>query len=127
MAKGKKSSGQHYTSKGERRNVSAWLTKATRRDRKENPSVKSMLQRAAHRQLVMNSPKSPKEKELAARYAEQDRVESQAFQLLEQYREAGLTRAEAIMAVKTSHLERLHSKWTPILQQKKAAAMKGRK
>ena len=32
MAKGKKSSGNHYTSKGERPNVARWLKKATRRD-----------------------------------------------------------------------------------------------
>lgn len=32
MAKGKRSSGKHYTSKGERPNVSRWLKKACRRE-----------------------------------------------------------------------------------------------
>ena len=32
MARGKKSSGKHYTSKGERRNVAKWVTKANRRE-----------------------------------------------------------------------------------------------
>lgn len=36
MAKGKKGSGKHYTSKGERNNVSRWLKKARRRDYMEN-------------------------------------------------------------------------------------------
>lgn len=36
MAKGKKSSGKHYTSKGEHSNTSRWLKKACRRDYIEN-------------------------------------------------------------------------------------------
>jgi hypothetical protein len=32
MAKGKKSSGKHYTSKGERSNVARWLVKENRRE-----------------------------------------------------------------------------------------------
>jgi hypothetical protein len=32
MAKGKKSSGKHYVSKGERRNISAAVTNAVRKD-----------------------------------------------------------------------------------------------
>jgi len=39
MAKGKKSSGKHYTSKGEHNNVSRWLKKACRKDYVENRSV----------------------------------------------------------------------------------------
>ena len=39
MAKGKKSSGKHYTSKGERNNVSRWLVKASRRDYLENRMI----------------------------------------------------------------------------------------
>lgn len=36
MARGKKSSGKHYTSKGERRNVNKKITNAVRRDKKAN-------------------------------------------------------------------------------------------
>jgi hypothetical protein len=36
MAKGKKSSGKTYNSKGERNNTSRWLVKACRRDYMEN-------------------------------------------------------------------------------------------
>ena len=39
MARGKKSSGKHYTSKGEHNNVSRWLKKACRKDYVENRSV----------------------------------------------------------------------------------------
>ena len=117
MAKGKKGSGTHYTSKGERKNVSRWSKLAARRERKANPTVKDALKSYHHRQQIMNAPKTPKEKELAARYAEQDRIESQAYPLLEQYGSVGLQRGEAIMAVKTSHLERLHAKYSARLKQ----------
>jgi ribosomal protein L21E len=39
MAKGKKSSGKHYTSKGERSNTSRWLKNACRRDYLENRKI----------------------------------------------------------------------------------------
>jgi len=39
MAKGKKSSGKHYTSKGEHNNVSRWLKKACRKDYVENRPI----------------------------------------------------------------------------------------
>ena len=40
MAKGKRSSGNNYTSKGERRNVKKWITKAMRR---ETPVLETAL------------------------------------------------------------------------------------
>ena len=43
MARGKKSSGKHYTSKGERENVSRWLKKACRRDYIENRSLERAI------------------------------------------------------------------------------------
>ena len=43
MAKGKKSSGKHYTSKGEHNNVSRWLKKACRKDYVENRSVERAI------------------------------------------------------------------------------------
>jgi hypothetical protein len=36
MAKGKKSKGNNYTSKGERKNVARWIVKAKRKDYLEN-------------------------------------------------------------------------------------------
>ena len=43
MAKGKKSSGKNYTSKGEHNNVSRWLKKACRKDYVENRSVERAI------------------------------------------------------------------------------------
>jgi len=43
MARGKKSSGKTYTSKGERKNVSRWLKKACRRDYIENRSLERAI------------------------------------------------------------------------------------
>jgi hypothetical protein len=39
MANGKKSSGKHYTSKGENSNISRWLKNACRRDYLENCKI----------------------------------------------------------------------------------------
>ena len=43
MAKGKKSSGKHYTSKGERSNVKRSVVKAMRRDYIENRGVERII------------------------------------------------------------------------------------
>ena len=43
MAKGKKSSGKNYTSKGEHNNVSRWLKKACRKDYVEHRSVERAI------------------------------------------------------------------------------------
>ena len=44
MAKGKKSSGKHYTSKGQRPNVNRGLLKATKRDRPSETTRANMME-----------------------------------------------------------------------------------
>ena len=44
MARGKKSSGKHYTSKGERRNVNKKITNANRRDYLSNHLARTLNQ-----------------------------------------------------------------------------------
>lgn len=43
MAKGKKSKGNNYQSKGQRPNISRWSKLAQRREHKANPSIESRI------------------------------------------------------------------------------------
>lgn len=111
MAKGKKSSGKKYTSKGERSNVSRWVKLANRKEQKENPSVASIMQRENHIKRIISSPKNEAERKIRSRVLEAQTVASQAEELLKVYGEAGLTKAEAVQAIKTNYIPTLKNKW----------------
>lgn len=113
MAKGKKSSGKHYTSKGERPNVSAKIRNALRRDRRARPNVDDMIRSWSARQEIISKPRGEKQRELRERYIAQEDVQYQAHKLYDQYRDAGITWAACVQAVKTNFVEYLHNKWSP--------------
>ena len=59
MARGKRKSGNHYISKGERPNVSKSITKATRRDYMAAPMARSINQVKAwllHKPVMLTIP-----------------------------------------------------------------------
>lgn len=116
MATGKSGTSINYVSKGQRRNVSRQSRLDLAADHRANPSLKDMLKRLAYREEIIRHPRSAHDKVLADRYLEEDRVELQAWKLIDQYREVGLTKASAVHAVKTNYVEHLHSKWSPILK-----------
>ncbi len=124
MAKGKKSSANGYTSKGQRRNVSRKTINAMAADRRANPRIQDTLKSMAARREIIRSPRSAHQKVLADRYSEEDRVEFQAWKLIDQYRDVGLERATAFQAVKTNYVEHLHTKWSPILKAHHESAKK---
>ena len=111
MAKGKKSKGKHYESKGLYRNISRWAKLANRKDKKENPSVTSMFQREERVKQIISSPKNETERKVRERLLAKQKIESRCAELLKTYEVAGLTRAEAIHAIKTDYVSTLCNKW----------------
>jgi len=111
MAKGKKSKGKNYKSKGERPNISRWAKLANRRVNKANPSVESRIQQEAKIKQIISSPKNAQEREIRERLLIKQKNESYVYDLLKTYGEAGLTRAEAMQAVKTNYVPHLKNKW----------------
>ena len=123
MAKTKTS----YISKGQRRSVSRKLCNAIRRDRRAHPPVEDILKRMEARQEIIAKPRGSKQKELREKYIEEERIELQAFKVLEQYHDVGLPRGAAIQAVKTNYIEQLHAKWGPILRKFRDSAKNNNK
>jgi len=113
MAKRKKSSKTKYTSKGQRPNVGRKITKALRNDRRENPSIDSILRSYFHKKRVIYKPQNEAERKLAKKYAYEEVVSAQSNDLLTKYSKAGLTKAEAVMAIKTEQVSSLINKWKP--------------
>lgn len=114
MAKGK--SVNSYISKGQRPNISRKICNDIRRRRRADPLIEDILKRYFHRKEIIDKPRGKKQHELRDRYIEEERLSLQAFKLTDQYREVGLSKAEAMQAVKTNYTERLHAKWSPIIQ-----------
>jgi len=111
MAKGKKSKGKNYKSKGERPNISRWSKLANRRERKANPTPEQTAQSREMIQRIISSPKNDTERKLKEKYIEKQKVENACRDLLNAYGHAGLTRAEAIHAIKTDYVSTLKTKW----------------
>ena len=111
MAKGKKSKGNHYTSKGQRKNISRWAKLANRRERRANPTPDQLAQREESIRQLIHSPRNDSERKVREKLLAKQKVESYAEDLLRSYGEAGLTRAEAIQAVKTDFVPSLKVKW----------------
>lgn len=111
MAKGKKSSGKNYTSKGQRKNISRWAKLANRRERRANPTPDQIAQREESIRQLIHSPRNDSERKVREKLLAKQKVESYAEDLLRSYGEAGLTRAEAIQAVKTDFVPSLKEKW----------------
>ena len=100
-----------YVSKGQRRNISRWLRNARRKENRKNPSLESYMQGFEHRKRIISSPQNAHEKNLRNRYLEQMTIETKCTELLGQFGEAGLTRAEIIQAIKTDYIPTLVDKW----------------
>ena len=116
MAQGKKSKSTGYISRGQRPNVARATVLAMEKDRRKNPAIADVLRRKAYRDRILKTPKGAHEKTLSDRYAEEDRVDNQAYKLLDQSGVVGLQKSTAVQAVKTNYIENLHSKWSPILK-----------
>ena len=80
------------------------------------PSIESMRQRAAHRSLIITNPKGAKQRELRDRYLEEDSVTMQTWKIMQQYKDARITKAEVVHAIKTNYVSQLHNKWAPRLK-----------
>mgnify|MGYP000011726460 FL=1 len=124
MAKGKKSKGNNYQSKGQRPNISRWSKLAQRREHKANPSIESIMQREAKIKQIISSPKNAEERAVKEKLILKQRQENLTSDLLKAYGEAGLTKAEAMQAVKTDYVPQLKVKWVDKLTAWKQANSK---
>lgn len=115
MVKGKISRKTGYTSKGERPNVSKKTLKDMKRFRVQNRPLADILASFNHRRRVIAKPQSDKERKLKERYIEEDNVFYVSGSLLQRFSCAGLTKAEAVQAIKTDMVPSLVNKWKPRL------------
>lgn len=107
---GKKSKGTSYTSKGERPNVARKTVNAMRRERRLNPSVASMIQRAEARKSARG--------DLRKRYDKEDSILRTAQDLYARYQ--GIAEWSAcVQAAKTDWVSQFHNKYGPRLSQSK--------
>lgn len=105
----KKKSSIKYVSKGERQNVNEKLLKSIRRDKKK--SIEDLLKAHFHRVRVIDKPQNKEESKLRARYIEENDVAAKSQRLMNTFSECGLTRAEAVFAIKTQREKELTKKW----------------
>lgn len=118
------SSGKTYVSKGLYRNVSRKIVNLMRSERRKNPPIEDLIKKREARQLIISKPRTAKQKELRERYLEEERIEHQSYLLIDQYKDVGLSRGEAIHAVKTHFVDQLHAKWGPRLKALREAEKK---
>jgi hypothetical protein len=97
------------------RPVSKLYKRLARNDRSEYARLDSFFQSLRLRTRVIDRPQNAQERILRDKYLKTQDVETRAAQLLNQYGEAGLQRAEAIQAVKTDRVDLLTNKWSPRL------------
>ena len=112
MAKGKHSGSKtSYVSNGERPSVKRSTLIALRKERRANPSLKSIFQRLEHREYVLSRKHDPKFKVLRERYIYEDSINSRATKLLDKFGSYGATWAGCVQAVKTDFVPSFESKW----------------
>lgn len=94
------------------RPVSRKLLNASRRDRRQDPSLKTILKRLAYREGLF-SKKTTNKATSQAREAilEAERVAFEACKLYEKYKSAGVTMDACVFAVKTDWVAQFHNKW----------------
>lgn len=105
---------KHYTSKGQRPNVSKKTRKLVKRNSFQ--SVESAFKSYLKRQQVINSPQNKREEERGKRYVKEEQVLIEAQRIMNRFSRCGLTWAEAVAAIKTDFKDKLLRKWTPILR-----------
>jgi len=113
---GGKSSGTTYTSSGERRNVARKTLNMMRKERKTNPSMRSLIAKRAYRDEIMNRQGN---KELKDKIILKEKLENTALQLYETYKSAGITWSACMQAAKTDWVSELHHKWSQTLARSK--------
>ena len=114
MARKSSATKSAYISKGQRPNVSRKILNSMRRERRENPSVKSMFQKSDHRRLILSRSKDKSIAELHRKYVEEDRVIASANNIFLKYKSAGIKWAACIQAAKTDYLGQLEMKYGSI-------------
>ena len=112
MAEKKKSK---YVSKGLVRNVSRKTLIELRAERKKVFNLRSWKARNDHRNFIL-SRHEPSYSKLRKRYEYEEFVSGRATDLFEQYKNAGITWAACVHAVKTDWVPKLHIKWGPRLK-----------
>lgn len=110
MAK-KKKSRVHYTSKGQRPNVSKSIIKDVKRHRLM--TVNSLLQRLAHRERIISKPQNKIEANLKEKYIKEDEVLMEAGKLYNKYKVCGVKWSACVQAVKTNWIKEFNGKWYP--------------
>lgn len=120
---GKKSTGKHYVSKGERPTVTRKLRNALRADRKRHPEVDAVIKSQNVKSFIVykNNPQN-----LATKFAKEDQILRDAIALHEQYGEVmenffkernglkyvpGGAWAGCVQAVKTDYVPTFHLVW----------------
>lgn len=95
------------------RPVSRKVLNALRRDRRRDPSLKTILKHLAYREGLF-SKKTTSKATLQAREAilEAERVDFEAGKLYEKYKSAGVTMDACVFAVKTDWVAQFHTKWS---------------
>lgn len=100
-----------YISKGQRKCTARKTINAMRRDRRENPSIKSIFQSSEHRRTILGRPKDKNLAVLYKKYVEEDRIKSQAENLYRKFQAAGIHWAACVQAVKTDHMGQLEMRY----------------
>lgn len=126
MANAKKSRTK-YISRGGGKNVNRTTLNTIRRALRDAPlpDLKALFQREKHRQGVINGRSS--NKDLKARYEEEDTVYNYGLRLFDQYRDAGVPWSACIQAIKTDWLPSFHTKWGRKLKEIKEQKEKSKK
>ena len=110
MAKGKKSSGKHYVSKGLFPSYSRKNRNDYRRWKRENDFFESMMARERHRWNIMSQTKNKSLKKLRERYLREEEVFNQASELYHRYKDKGAKWSACVQAVKTDWVDRFKEK-----------------
>ena len=114
MARKKGGKSKGYVSNGERPNVNKKTMNGVNAERPFDVDAHMRSQNV--KRDIIYRPHGAKEAELKKRYQAEQEVEVETARLLNRYGVAGMTKAEAVMAVKTNFVENLHKKWGPRLR-----------
>lgn len=109
---GKKSTGKHYVSKGERPSVNKKVLNKIRKMRSWS-AARDKASRDFRNNIIHRARRSSDKEinRLAEKFKQEAAVESMALDLFDKYGSYGCTWAACIQAVKTDHVPQLKDKW----------------
>ena len=104
----KKPKGRNYVSKGERSNISRSLRNELRRERRANPSMRSIFAKVDHKNTMLAKKGRDASKDLFLAKAD---IERRALELFNKYKSKGVEWSACVQAVKTNWIPQFETKW----------------